>query len=94
MSGGVPPEEDHEEHESSPVRDQVTPPTGRVGTSLSAAVSPPSKNLDANHDDDAPLRYKHLADILGPGSPPGQAAREATSCCWRRAHQFQSSRAE
>jgi hypothetical protein len=31
--------------------------------------------LDADHDEDAPLRYRALSDILGPGSPPGQATR-------------------
>jgi hypothetical protein len=45
---------------------------GSVGSS--SVATPPSANLDANHDD-GPLRYRHLTDILGPGSPPGQAAR-------------------
>jgi hypothetical protein len=37
--------------------------------------TPPSKNLDTDHDEDAPLRYRRLTDILGPGSPPRQDAR-------------------
>jgi hypothetical protein len=36
--------------------------------------TPPSCNLDANHDD-APLRYRQVSELLGPGSPPGQAER-------------------
>jgi hypothetical protein len=31
--------------------------------------------LDAGHDEDAQLRYRHLTDILGAGSPLGQATR-------------------
>jgi hypothetical protein len=37
--------------------------------------TPPSCNLDAEHDD-APLRFRNLHDILGPRTPPGRAARE------------------
>jgi hypothetical protein len=64
MTGGVPPE-DNEEHQSSPVMGHVTPPLGRVGTPLSTVVSqqqsPPSKNLDTYHDDDAPPEI-HASD--------------------------------
>jgi hypothetical protein len=56
----------------------MTPPTGGAGTPLSDAGhqlrTPPSKNLDADHDEDAPLRFWASLDILGLGSPPGQAA--------------------
>jgi hypothetical protein len=65
MTGGVPPE-DNEEHQSSPVMGHVTPPLGRVGTPLSTVVSqqqsPPSKNLDTYHDDDAPPPEIHASD--------------------------------
>jgi hypothetical protein len=37
--------------------------------------TPPSENLDADHEDDAPLRYRKLTDILGPSTPLCQAAR-------------------
>jgi hypothetical protein len=36
--------------------------------------SPLSENVDADHDD-APLRFKKMANIVGPGSPPGQAVK-------------------
>ena len=43
-------------------------------------VSPPgtgaSQLLDANHDDDAPLQYRNVDNVLGPATPPGLAARE------------------
>lgn len=32
--------------------------------------------LDADHDDDAPVRFRKLDDVLGPSTPPGPAARE------------------
>jgi hypothetical protein len=59
-----------------------TPISGGAGTPLSDAENlsrtPPSENLDADHDEDAPLRYRRLADLLDPGSPPGQATRNPT----------------
>jgi hypothetical protein len=36
--------------------------------------TPPSENLDADHDD-APFRYSKMLEIIGPSSPPGQATR-------------------
>jgi len=43
-------------------------------------VSPPgagaSELLDADHDDDAPLRFRRVDNVLGPASPPGFADRE------------------
>jgi len=43
-------------------------------------VSPPgagaSQHLDADHDDDVPLRYRGVDNILGSVTPPGVAARE------------------
>jgi hypothetical protein len=52
---------------------------GMIGTpgssGSSSAATPPSANLDADHDEDVPLRYRHLTDILGTESPPGQATR-------------------
>jgi hypothetical protein len=30
--------------------------------------------LDADHDD-APMRYRHLSDMLGPSTSPGQVER-------------------
>jgi hypothetical protein len=32
-------------------------------------------NLDADYDEDAPLRFRAVSDILGPTSPPGMAER-------------------
>jgi hypothetical protein len=53
----------------------MTPPTGGAGTPLSEGRhqlrTPPSENLDADHEKDAPLRFRALIDNLGPGSPPG-----------------------
>jgi hypothetical protein len=37
--------------------------------------TPPSCNLDVEHDD-APLRFRNLNDILGPGSPLERVVRE------------------
>jgi hypothetical protein len=51
---------------------------GPEARTKSLGKSPPSDNLDADHDDEAPLRYRKLTNILGPGTPPGFAAREAT----------------
>jgi hypothetical protein len=42
----------------------------------SQVESPLSENLDVDHDD-APLRFRKMVDIVGPGSPPGQAIRNA-----------------
>jgi hypothetical protein len=54
----------------------MTPPAGGAGTLLCETGhqlrTPPSKNLDAKHDEDAPLRFKALIDILGPGSHQGR----------------------
>jgi len=42
-------------------------------------VSPPgagaSQMLDADHDDDAPLRYRDIDNVLRPATPPGFVAR-------------------
>jgi hypothetical protein len=32
--------------------------------------------LDADHDDDVPLRFWRVEDVIGPASPPGLAERE------------------
>jgi len=32
--------------------------------------------LDADHDDDVPLRFRAMDDVMGPGSPPGYAVRD------------------
>jgi hypothetical protein len=65
----------------SPVLGLRTPVTGGRGNSVSEIEqhlhTPPSCNLDAEHDD-APLRFRRLNDILGPGTPPGRAAREVS----------------
>jgi hypothetical protein len=56
----------------SPTITFVTPPSGAV------------ENLDAKHDDDAPLRFRTIDDILGPATP--QAWRTGTRskvCCWQ-----------
>jgi hypothetical protein len=43
-------------------------------------ASPPATGtgelLDADHDDDAPLRFQHVDNVIGPASPPGLAERE------------------
>lgn len=33
-------------------------------------------DLDADHDEDGPLRFRAVEDIIGPGSPPGLAVRD------------------
>jgi hypothetical protein len=42
-------------------------------------VTPPplhGDELDADHDDDAPLRFRTMDDVVGPGSAPGYAVRD------------------
>ena len=64
-----------------------TPPaTTPVGPSTPAAtpagvqfVMPPQlqgDELDVDHDEDAPLRFRAVDDIVGPESPPGFAVRD------------------
>jgi hypothetical protein len=53
-------------------------PVPVVEHSPGAFVSPPpsgSDNLDADHDEDVPLRYRTMDDILGPAIPRGPAPR-------------------
>ncbi|KAF0888725.1 hypothetical protein E2562_016765 [Oryza meyeriana var. granulata] len=41
-------------------------------------VTPPmdlGEDLDTDHDDDAPLRFRAIDAIIGPASPPGLAPR-------------------
>jgi hypothetical protein len=68
-SGGVPVTPASHDHGISPGRELTSQSGARTQT-----VTPPTSNLDADHDD-APLRFRHITDILGPGSPPGKAAR-------------------
>jgi hypothetical protein len=79
-TGGTHLAEEGEEYVSQPPLDHHTPQAGGAATPFSGTSSrtrtPPSENLDANHDEDAPLRYKHLLEINGPSSPLGQAARQ------------------
>lgn len=62
-------------------------PSSRTPTSSSPSsatsrvrfVSPPpfnEKDMDAEHDNDAPLRFRLIDDILCPSSPPGLTTRE------------------
>jgi hypothetical protein len=37
--------------------------------------TPPSENLDAGHEDDVPLTYRRMGELLGPRSSPGHAIR-------------------
>lgn len=32
--------------------------------------------MDADHDEDAPLRFRTVDEVVGPGSPPGIAVRD------------------
>lgn len=36
----------------------------------------PGEALDAEHDEDAPLRFRAMEDVVGPGTPPGYAMRD------------------
>jgi hypothetical protein len=47
----------------------VTPRLAKI------SPTPPSADLDADHDEYAPLRYRHLIDIFGARSPPKQATK-------------------
>jgi hypothetical protein len=70
------------DHLATTPHDLMTPPLGRVVSVPSGSryslETPSSENLDADHEEDAPLRYRRLTDILGPSSPPSRAARDAT----------------
>jgi hypothetical protein len=78
-AGGVPPGVEDEGYMSPPDLDQMTPPSRAAATlSIDAASqsrTPPSENLDADHDEDVSLRYRNLSEIIGLGTPPGQVAR-------------------
>jgi hypothetical protein len=37
------------------------------------------ENLDVDHDEDVPLRYRGLSEILGPTSPPGNVVRHLSN---------------
>jgi hypothetical protein len=64
---------------SPPDLDHMTPPS-RVAATPSSDVAfqsrtPPSENLDADHDEDVPLRCRNLSEIICPGTPPRQEAK-------------------
>jgi hypothetical protein len=69
------PADDNGGYVSPPVRDNDTAQGRGSVTPVSEArtqpKTPPSENLDVDHDEDAPLRYRQLSKIIGPGSPPG-----------------------
>jgi hypothetical protein len=60
-----------------------TPPAATMTPSASTPpvhfVTPPplqGDKLDADHDDDVPLRFREMDDVMGPGSLPGYAVRD------------------
>jgi hypothetical protein len=62
----------------TPIFRNAVPPSAEMRTTpLSAEESPlttpSSENLDADHDRNGPLKLGRLIDIIGPGTPPGQA---------------------
>ncbi|WVZ93228.1 hypothetical protein U9M48_039226 [Paspalum notatum var. saurae] len=62
-------------HSAAPT--QPASPTAAASPSIEF-VSPPSDpegDLDADHDDEAPLRFRAIDTVLGPASPPGLAPR-------------------
>lgn len=68
----------------------TTPPAStptQQGSSEEAAATPedvqfvsppqdPGEALDAEHDEDAPLRFRAMEDVVGPGTPPGYDVRD------------------
>jgi hypothetical protein len=71
--------ESKSERHDSPTAQGFRSPT--IGGGLSAVLTrgdqhstPRYCNLDADHDD-APLRYRQVSELLGPGSPLWQAKR-------------------
>ena len=71
-----------EEPQEEPAAAPASPPqpggTGGVASTPVHLVSPPTElgdQLDADHDDDAPLRFRTVENILGEVTPPGQAIR-------------------
>ncbi|KAL5654919.1 hypothetical protein ACJX0J_034238, partial [Zea mays] len=55
----------------------ITPAHGAGG--VADFASPPEgfdENLDADHEEDAPLRFKRMNNLLGSASAPGLARRE------------------
>lgn len=75
---------------SSPASSQVSPvhdtgsttpsPQAHQGDAPIEFVSPPGvgayEMLDADHDDEAPLRFRDIDNVLGPATSPGLVARE------------------
>lgn len=56
---------------TSPASDDAAPTVEFV-----SPISNPGDVLDADHDEDAPLRFRSLDNILGDAEPPGLADRE------------------
>jgi hypothetical protein len=77
-AGSVWSQRGSERHDSLASHEFRSPAAGGGLSAVSAREdqhqTPPSYNLDADHDD-APLRYRQLSEMLGPGSLPGQAKR-------------------
>lgn len=76
---GVPEVEEMEQGTSTPRTHSLAPtPTSPILGSLVTFISPPLghlEDLDADHEDNVPLRFRTLDSVLSPASPPGLAAR-------------------
>lgn len=53
-----------------------TPATTPSGVQFVSPLQDLDEVLDADHDEDAPLRFRAMEDVVGPGSPPGYAVRD------------------
>ncbi|WVZ61701.1 hypothetical protein U9M48_011531 [Paspalum notatum var. saurae] len=63
-------------HPGSPTTAPSPHTTSSPTITFATQPSGANEDLDAEHDDDAPLRYHTIDNILGPASPPGMAHRD------------------
>jgi hypothetical protein len=71
-SGGVPAQDNEHSCQSSAAARRGSPLEIEAENQFR---TPPSCNLDADHDD-APLKYRNMSEIIGPATPPGLEFRD------------------
>jgi hypothetical protein len=57
----------------------ATPAAAEPTSSLVQFATPPAEvdeELDADHDEEVPLRFRMVDNVIGPAKPPGYAVRD------------------